>query len=356
MEILDSEYQIEFDKRQIQKEDLKNKIDDYKDQLLELENLHKQKQSSLMSLTKEFNSQENSYTELLSDKKTVESELQELQQQIQLGKEENSALLAKLKEKEEQILADAKKQYDDIIVNAQKDAEAIIKKAENEYLEQSKVVEQELVARRVAGNEELKKELQQREREYEQKRKLEIREVMDELQVGILPLIDKIPSLEDENKKLLFNQIKKINKAVLTGESIEHQNRAKSLLSFNPQEAHNNRKYWHKVGYIATALSILLITYIISPKFYTSLGYRFLTLITPDAQLQELMAQKHFERLRKLREFIPDTTHEFKSSYTDNILYTTNYLETVTNDDYKKDWTLGLNKFFLNLNCMRLQS
>lgn len=70
--------------------------------------------------------------------------------------------------------------------------------------------------------------------------------------------------------------------------------------------------------------------------------------MSPDAQLQEIITKKYFDQIRKARLYTPETNDVFKNTFTDNMLYTTNYLESVTDENYKVNWTLELNKLFLN--------
>ena len=403
IDVLESEYKSQFKIRNEQNENFKKQIKEFEDQIISLQhqskeenlifkNEQKDKEAIIAKLNTTIQVNQEFIRKLNDEKNKTEKEWHNLQKQIQALKDKNSVWLDQIKNKEEEILSSAEKQAHQLLneahaqstklvndsqfesqnileatrletINIMNEAQLksqkimdeaqnhyhnLMKKAETEYIEQAKLVEQELMARRLEANEELKKMLQQKGREFEQKKKMESREVLHELQEGVLPLIEQIPSLEGENKKLLFNQIKKTVKAVLDGESIEHQNRVKTLLSFNPLEAQKSRRFWYKASLASSFVVILFISYLIVPQFFAQVGYNIIASITPEAQLQEIIATKHFDRLRRLRQFNPETNDIFKDTYTDNILYTTAYLESVTDENYKRGWTLALNKFFLN--------
>ncbi len=358
LEVLNEEYKKQIEIKQKQSDSVERKIQDQQMKLKEINSNIKKtddefltlKQDRLNQLSKidsELQSKNDLLKSTIDQKNQAEKDIFDIEEKIKLIKQANADLLTKIKEQEAEILSRANNEASKILQEANASADLIRKKTEHDSQEKLKAYEQELMARRLQANEDLKNLLSEKEKEFDQNRKMEIREILHELQEGVLPLINQIPSLDEANQKLIFSQIRKTVKSILNGESVEHQNKVKSLLSFNPQHADNTRKYYYKVGTGVAATIILASSYLIAPKLYAKLGYKLLSIITPEGQLQEMMAQEHFERLRKMRHYNPKTDDIFKSTFTDNILYTTNYSDSVNNSKYKEKWTLALNEFFL---------
>lgn len=67
-------------------------------------------------------------------------------------------------------------------------------------------------------------------------------------------------------------------------------------------------------------------------------------------QKQELQAKvQEVEEKRKSKpKFDPDLTDKFLETYTDRVLYTRSYVENELKKDYRQEWILKLNEFFVN--------
>ena len=62
----------------------------------------------------------------------------------------------------------------------------------------------------------------------------------------------------------------------------------------------------------------------------------------------DLYVQTLKEKRQASRAFSPPQTDLFKGSYTDNVLYTTGYVEVESRPEYQKKWVVGLNEFCIH--------
>ncbi len=138
-----------------------------------------------------------------------------------------------------------------------------------------------------------------------------------------------ISSLVQDTKALLLQKLLK--------EDPRHEKKVEEHFSFNAISIEDVKIWWKRPHVIALgSLAIAFLLWNFKGNFFNSTG--------PSAS--ELFVQKAQENRQK-NKFTPKMTPGFKDTYTKNILYTKEYLETKNNSKYQASWVLEANDFFV---------
>jgi len=282
--------------------------------------------------------------------------------------------------KAKKILTESKSQALHIIQNAKIEATRIKESIQRSTDEEKKKIlseaHLELKNKKIELEENLKKELAQKkfiaeesmhklhfelnkklEFDLEEKKKKEaekkeeyikaISHCIEDLVFSESSLMKKINEVEPDS---ILSFKAEVNQILSTIYNESHPTVAslKGKIKFNPQALVNEKKFWRKVTWIAAAsLAIIGLGGLGISEWDRIKGVVQIQLEEQKVRSEQNLKIFQEERAEKYV-FIPELTEDFKPSYTENIIYTKNYLLFKRDQQQAKQWILYLNDFFKN--------
>jgi predicted nucleic acid-binding Zn-ribbon protein len=348
----------------------KKAIDDYnrvlkdgKEEALILKNLAEKDAVKLKEQAKQY------YDD---SKKKTDDMLNQLVEEIQEKKKEALKIhqdrmqdykrqLAQIEEKKKQVeaeLSNIEKTREDRLAEATKAAQSMI--------EQSKLQAKELLSKIELDVQDQKKKQQALLAELKHKEMLEIKEMRSKEEEDILKkkadrakavatniyaLINtemfkaRNKLLSEEFINAFTKDIKEIVVDTMLDKSPTDSNKLQKILKSSINSKEKEEKYWKemgmKAGFAVGGLVILLILWnVASPLVINAFKDNG----------QPTQSDKFLEQVKEARQkavYTPETTPEFKASYVDNILYTTDFLTKKQDQAFHDKWVLELNDYFI---------
>ena len=219
-----------------------------------------------------------------------------------------------------------------------------LQKREEDFKAQSaslmEKTQKEIAMAHLKEEELLKKRRIQEKRNADQRKGHQINEITRNLEVMIL---NKSKSLENQGaeiKRIVSEAFEEKSQAV-------YQAELQRIMPLGAGGRGKVRRFWIKTG-LAMTISMAILFLFIFPEIMNGIKRGLASLFIPEKSASHL----YVERVQKKREerpkFQTKTTPGHKKSYTDNILYTENYLANKQEEIFHKTWVLELNHFFVN--------
>lgn len=109
------------------------------------------------------------------------------------------------------------------------------------------------------------------------------------------------------------------------------------------------KQFWSRLGYTAGGVFVVILLLIAFPSIYTAPKEAIVSAFTEkDTSQADAYVKQKVEEARQRMTFSPPTTPEYKGSYVDNVLYTTDYEPKRQDKAFQDKWILELNDFFIN--------
>jgi hypothetical protein len=222
--------------------------------------------------------------------------------------------------------------------------------ADKEYQQAKSGVEQQLAVMKLREMELLKVWKKEQTEEFFLKRRHETSEVVRNLEVVISKKIGDILAnpQNPESIRAIGPEVINIAKQVLNGEQAQqNMSRIQELLPFSPRGAKKVRVFWYKVlaySFIAITLAVALFVY---PGYWDPLKAYASDYFSGKKASGDVYVDKEREERKRKSAFNPKQSPAYKGSYTDNVLYTENFIHYYTEDPvFQGKWIRELNKFF----------
>jgi len=149
-------------------------------------------------------------------------------------------------------------------------------------------------------------------------------------------------SITDSNA--FKERMKHITKSIILDQNPDEEDEIKGLMNFDPSKKDRVKKYWKRT---AMTLAIGAVALYLSPYFFGFVKEQAVVIVeNNDAQSKQII--KDIEEKRKVeRTFVPVKKDEYFDSYTQRVVYTTDYVENELKGSYREDWFLNLDTFFV---------
>ncbi len=145
------------------------------------------------------------------------------------------------------------------------------------------------------------------------------------------------------NGDAFYKEIGEVVRKVVNQEYDVHQEQVKTIMTFNPDDVKKVKKFWQKtVGFSVLGIALIALHFQF-PEWPTVLMQK----IRPDKSASEVIKEEMKQEQLK-NAFNPNLTPNFKETYTENVLYTENYLGNERSSSYHDLWIKELNKFVLD--------
>lgn len=382
--------QIELEKTNIEK--LKKEYDEFfekqKSLLLEIDEINHKKDNSMHELT-DLQKKASALDKECSDKVKKANDESDLiiSQAKAKAQADYMALIEKSKQdladKEESLLSHAKNQANDMVEKATNEAQKIDA--------QAKKINDEMVAKAEAKADKIFKDSQARADELRDRAQSEYQKLVkqaeteaDKIKVNAIQIMDekKKDFVELEKKRirkssdllkselnvLLYSKLKlylkednedylarvktsletAINSSMLN-EVLENDEEMYAMLDDQVlKQQQKSKNYWR---YTVPSVMVSLVVIYFAVPFFTK------QIKDKSREVASMTKQEAVERVKKKEEeskeaffefFDPKRTAEFKDNYTDRVLYTEKYAELVLTKDYREEWILELQNFFVD--------
>jgi pSer/pThr/pTyr-binding forkhead associated (FHA) protein len=307
------------------------------------------------------------HTKLSEIKKQVELEvLQHKKKQEVMYAETNAridAMMMEAQEKSQNILVEAERKAQESKRKIEQDIQKDIEKARQDSKEEMAKIDAETkdhLAKQQTRLAELKQLEMMNIKEMRAKAESEIQERKSEkakaAAANVYALIagemykarNKV--MDEEFIKPFANELKSIVMDTLLDKASKADNsRLQEILKTSVNSKEKEKAYWKKVGVIGGAVTFALLVLWMFPGIITTPT----DALTASIQNENGSAasEQFLNDVKEAREraiFKPETTPEVKNNYTDNILYTTDYLAKKQSKEFQDKWILELNEYFIS--------
>lgn len=303
-----------------QKTKLKMQIDQFSDQLEQ-----KTKELEKKMLDQKHEMLETTRQETSALKEKAHAELKEIQEKVQKLEE------SQLKEVELSIAEKHRIEREKFELQLKKERETIaqLKAKEITKLKKLQDVEDDKIAKR--------------KKEY-----------LDVITTGVLNAVNmKIKELAKkkvlgENAAIDEQNVRNLIKSALLDEKPEKNQLLKKLKAKAGDQAGRSLERTKKmaIGFSA-GLFVIVLAFIFSEEI-SSVSSGVKNAMSIKKSSRDLYIQDLNEREKYLAQFNPEQTKDFKTNYTDNILYTEKFLEIYASDEFRSKWTIAFRDFLVN--------
>lgn len=212
--------------------------------------------------------------------------------------------------------------------------------------EKEKLEKQTLAKFQLRERERIRVELEQEEKSIKERAKALVLPLSQNLSHQVSLKIGEILSAEDHRpllKELEMSFEKQIRVSLL-GQSQDVQDRSKEILNVDLTAQAQMRQWWKSRALYAGGATLALSLFFYFKQNIHDFGSQVMS-----SEHKNLAAEAYLKKARDhaaLR-YSPKTTEDFKETYTKNVLYTTDYVNTLMSQAYQDEWILKANDFFV---------
>ena len=279
-------------------------------------------------------------------------------------RQEGEDLVLKAKKQKEEVLVQAKTEKADYIRKAKeryektesdyesrmKELEAHCKKEKadlSEFIKDKKEsekskLEKELAEYKVSQTREIEKEID------EQKRILDTYRA-DYAESWSQSIVFKAQELfgadmTDKKRAECRDQLKVFSKNIIMEKDHGEEMEIQGIMKFDPAVRERKIKFFKRTAVFA---AMGLFALMVSPYVMKSIKEKAQQVAENSAKASEERVAKFEEEREKLKTFHPEKQNAYLENYTDRVLYTANYVENELSKDYRENWFLDLDTFFV---------
>lgn len=179
--------------------------------------------------------------------------------------------------------------------------------------------------------------------QFEQKKEV-VQNALNEFFAGYTNMA---PSSIKEHIPDLNQQLNAILKEALLSEKFGEDKQLKQMFEYDPTIEKKHKKFWIRIAVVSAVILSILGYVLYNPKSISN-SADSITEMVNDIDLEN--KKIHLERMEQMKKasiYSPNKDNTFKSSYTDNILYTSRYLEFEHDDEYRSQWIVSTKEFLI---------
>jgi hypothetical protein len=255
----------------------------------------------------------------------------EAQHLVAAAKREGEALMQRLKDEAEghrkQLIGDTERELE-----ARK-SETIRALAEMQYVEKAKIASWK------------EDQLREFDASRQQLFKRMIGTIGMVVDAQVKPFVDGLK--EPSELVGLSRRVTKAVEIVMKDRHADTSAKTKAAMKADPLQLNLSTTYLKKMG-MRTALSlvVVILAFLLTGKLI-SLVQRSLA----EARIEQSAKVASFgqarEQMKKASIYSPKQTSEYKDTFTDNVLYTSNFVAMEQDEGYQRRWVVALNRFFI---------
>lgn len=341
----------------------------------ELARIEEEKKETLKAIAEKTSAKSTELAELTDVFHQKERELQEVRHQVDSVKQEMDKLRhqrenlhAEVEQAETQLgqkIMESRKQSEGIISQAKAQAESLLNEAQEKAQKQMELVkikihedeekakkvfeemklaeERKIASLRIEGEKKLQSEFVEVRRRLDERLKNEMRGILEHVSKELRIFFESSELAQEARADITQRALSVIDKAI-QGESLSDQNQLQEMFMFDVKQKDARKKFWKKSATAAAAAVIVFgIYFSFKDQIFSTVQEWGKNLASNQ---QEHFANEYLKERREAMTFKPTMTEDFKGSYTENVIYTSGYLEFEKNDQVRDEWILKLNEFF----------
>jgi hypothetical protein len=319
---------------------LRQMFAELEDSTLQLENLRfelEETSKNHHNLNEEYNTLLNRHKELEILHRTAKDSYNDELNQIKnyLNEEEQRLATVRTSELElRQQIAHAKEVYEDQQI---------------EFKNRMVLAEKEFVEMRASEMEQLRQMRAQEEIISKERRAQETQKISASIEHIIVRQIESLVISSDlENDlKQLSGDIRNTVTRVMNSEASQKEQELQDLLDFNPVRKRRQQRMITRIAQYGAPPLLMIILIRFFPAF-TNQIQSFTISSKDDRVASTVFADKMRQKYIEETSFNPEQTEDFKETYTDNVLYTSQFLASETSEQYREKWIVAVNEFFVS--------
>ena len=290
---------------------------------------------------------------LLNDARLEQQKIEEqIKQKNQETKEAGDSYLNNIKFQvdlqKSKLLEEATRTAKDMVENAKTKSTKLLEDADRAYQEKIKNIEMDSVAKMAFEEEESQKRIEQFKKQEEALKAQRVKEVYRNIKDVIIGRLDSNmgKTLSSNITNLIQEDLQNIIKLAF-GYQLNERESIRGIL-FSGNLSNKVKMYWLKVGLSIVIPIFLLSLHLIAPNFFPAIGRSMVSLLTTEESASDIFIKQMLEARKNKPKYLPPLSAYYKPTYTDNILFTESFIDTVTSPVFQKEWVIQLNKFIIN--------
>ena len=154
-------------------------------------------------------------------------------------------------------------------------------------------------------------------------------------------------SVLKEHLPTLKQDLEKILKEALTNELTGEDKQIQQLLEYDPNIEKKHKKFWVRFAW-ASGFVVAGLSYLLYNPNKLSEGVQTITESVNNIDLEnKKKSAALLEKMKQAAIYRPEQDLQFKETYTDNVLYTSRYVEFEKDDQYRSQWIVAIKEFLL---------
>ncbi len=289
------------------------------------------------------------------DKKQLEFNIQIENLKKTWGQQEQTIINAanvqaqKIKQDAQVEINQIKEQLKQKIAGIDQNAKAMIEeetqKMRQELERNKENMQRELTSRKVQELESINQLVAQEKRHQDKNRTQHVHDIAQNIDTSLrLKLKTILPPGQEQVLLGMEKMIETITRDVLYPSN--DGSKRVGVLVGSGKVSSSVKNFWLKVAAAVLIPMILLIVHFVSPNFYSSIGNKLISAITPKTDNQENYMAQEMEKRRNRPKYNPPQVDELKATFTESLIFSSYYKEFCQDSAFEKKWTLALSKYF----------
>jgi hypothetical protein len=283
----------------------------------------------------------------------VENQLREETESVQMRlRQETEAVESRLREQTETVESRLREQTETAEAKLREDTEAVENHLKNraddlarEIANKRRAVDQELGQRMATELKEFEIKVEEQDKEWKQERSSRVHEIVSSIERNLAPKLETV--FKDRGKRdqfiVLMDSVRPIVERAFRSAEGRGEELTSDHIKIDPKRIKTIKRFWGRLAVGVTAAVLIIGLVLVFQEPLKKFGRSFV----PKTAADDQFVQETKDLAEKSR-FNPPTDTEFKRTFTDNVLYTTNYLNIKMDEKIHGTWVVELNHFFLN--------
>lgn len=176
------------------------------------------------------------------------------------------------------------------------------------------------------------------------------KELTFQIQSYLLPRLKALLPKEETNERFdkIEQDIQNVVYRVIDQEPIESPEELIEVYQWKADEENRWLRKKNLKKHLMVAAAVLALVFGLGPFLLQSLKNEVVEMASTESSARDLYLAKFAEKKANKPKFEPKTELVYKDTYTDRVLYLTDYVANELEPEYREEWILKLNEFFVS--------
>jgi hypothetical protein len=222
--------------------------------------------------------------------------------------------------------------------------------SDHDFVQAKQAIDQQIAVLKLREMEVLKIWRKEQEEEFFLRRRYETNQVIRNLEVVVTKRVAEFIAQPQTHEALqaIGPEVVNITRQILNGEQAQDNlSKVQELLPFDAKAAKRVKMFWAKVLVYSIVSLTAVIVLFVYPGYWNNIQSYVSGYFSNRKAEGELYAERLNEDRKRRSAFNPKQSKTYKASYTDNVIYTENFITLYTDDkEFQDKWIREANKFF----------